>query len=302
VADLGGQRIVKSIDTVAPHDDAFAKGRSKLGQGLVLTAPGIPAFLMGAEWLEDTDFGANVANRIDWSKKSTYAGIVAFYRSLIGLRVSLDALRADSPIYVSHVNESGNVIGFRRYNGFGSEAMVIANFSNTDYSGYRVGVPVAGAWTEAVNSQSLAFMGDGPDNAGPLATQAVSWDGFNQSLVLNVPAMGLMVLAPSATLDVPGAGAVTPRGASFTRIAPVPVRGSAQVSFALPAAGRVRLTVVDVSGRTVATLADGEMAAGEHTVRWDGPRRARRHGAAGVYFLALEHDGRTAVRRVPMLR
>ena len=33
-----GQRIVKSIDTTAPHDDQWAKGRVKLAQGIVLTA------------------------------------------------------------------------------------------------------------------------------------------------------------------------------------------------------------------------------------------------------------------------
>ena len=39
----GGQRMVKTIDTTAPHDDQYAKGRTKLAQGIVLTAPGIPA-------------------------------------------------------------------------------------------------------------------------------------------------------------------------------------------------------------------------------------------------------------------
>jgi 1,4-alpha-glucan branching enzyme len=298
----GGQRLVKTIDTTAPHDDVWAKGRVKLGQGVVLTAPGVPAFLMGAEWLEDTDFGADATHRIDWSKKATYAPIVAYFRALIHLRTSIDALRADSPIYVSHVNESGNLIAFRRYNGFGSEALVIANFSNTDYSGYRVGVPVAGDWTEAVNSQSAAYGGNGLDNPGPRATEAVPYDGFVQSLVLTVPQMGLLVLAPSGTLDAPRAGPGAPRGAAFTSVAPVPLRGSAAVSFALPAAGRTRLTVHDVGGRAIATLADGRFTSGEHTVHWNGRDARGAAVAAGVYFLTLEHAGQVAVRRVPVLR
>jgi 1,4-alpha-glucan branching enzyme len=89
----GGQRIVKSIDTTPPHDDQWAKGRSKLAQGIALTAPGIPAMLQGTEWLDDTDFGTDLGNRIDWSKKTTYAGIFAYYRDLITLRRISPALR-----------------------------------------------------------------------------------------------------------------------------------------------------------------------------------------------------------------
>ena len=41
----GGQRMVKTIDTVAPHDDVYARGRTMLAEGLTLTAAGIPALL-----------------------------------------------------------------------------------------------------------------------------------------------------------------------------------------------------------------------------------------------------------------
>ncbi|MHC4236639.1 MAG: hypothetical protein ACYSUQ_16110 [Planctomycetota bacterium] len=59
--DSGGQRMVKSIDTTFPHDDIYAKGRTKLGQGVVMFAPGIPMILQGTEWLEDTGFGGGTS-------------------------------------------------------------------------------------------------------------------------------------------------------------------------------------------------------------------------------------------------
>ena len=55
----------------------------KLAQGLTLLAPGVPAFLMGGEWLEDTDFGTDAANKIDWSKQTTYASVYAFFQDAI---------------------------------------------------------------------------------------------------------------------------------------------------------------------------------------------------------------------------
>lgn len=70
----GGQRMVKTIDTTFPHDDIYARGRSTLAQGIVMLAPGVPAIHQGNEWLEDTGFGADAANRIDWAKKNDLRG------------------------------------------------------------------------------------------------------------------------------------------------------------------------------------------------------------------------------------
>jgi hypothetical protein len=68
-------------------------------------------------------------------------------------------------------------------------------------------------------------------------------------------------------------------------VQPSPVRREAQVGFTLPANGRVRLTVFDLAGRSVATLVDGEMPAGRHDVPW------RPDSGPGLYFLRLETPG-----------
>ncbi len=202
-------------------------------------------------------------------------------------------------MYVSHVNEAGNVIAFRRYDGLGNSLMVIANFSNNDFASYRIGVPVAGNWLESIDSQSAKYDGDGLDNPGVLATEATSADGYAQSLVVRVPKMGLLVLGPQSLLDV--ADAPAPTRLRFSRVAPVPARAGASIVFTLPRAGHARLALVDVTGRAVATLLDGPLGAGEHTVRWDGRDARGQRVGAGVYFLALESDGARAVQRIPVL-
>ena len=55
----------------------------------------------------------------------------------------------------------------------------------------------------------------------------------------------------------------------------------------------MRLTVVDVTGRIVAMLADGPFDAGVHEVRWE------RAPAPGIYFAKLE--GPNGVRAVTRL-
>ncbi len=80
-----------------------------------------------------------------------------------------------------------------------------------------------------------------------------------------------------------------------------PSRGGAQLRFALPQAQRVRLTLHDVAGRLVATLADGEYSAG-----WHGASFTRTAEGAlpssGVYFARLQVDGRQYTQRLVVLR
>jgi 1,4-alpha-glucan branching enzyme len=297
----GGQRLVKTIDTTFPHDDQFAQGRLKLGLGLVLLAPGVPAFLMGDEWLEDTDFGSDIGNRIDWSKKTTYAPHYQYMRDLIGLRTGRAALRADAARHVFHINEGLNVIAFRRWDGAGDEIVVVANFSNSDRNDYRLGLPVAGDWVESVNSQAVEYGGAGPENGGTLPTEPVSWDGYAQSRVLNIPKMGVLVLEQAPTTGVPGA---TSGGAGIElgRVMPSPARGSATVSLTLAREARASVTVHDVTGRRVATLLEGPLGPGSHTLRWNGALDDGSPAAAGVYVLRASAGGATLARRFALLR
>ena len=297
----GGQRFVKSIDGAAPHDDAYARGRSKLAQGLVMFAPGVPAFLQGTEWLEDTDFGANSANRIDWSKRITYAPQLEWFRKIVSLR-RWPAFRADAARHVFHVNEGANVIAFRRTDTAGNPMVVIANFSNTDFSGYRLGVPLAGNWFEMVNSQSAVYGGNGLDNPGPRPTDAIPADGFVQSLSLTIPQMGLLVLGPGTVVDV-GEGEVAGAALRFGSIWPLPARSGLNLEYVTPRPGQVRIDLYDASGRRVRTLAEGWRTAGAHRERWDGRNSEGAAAAPGVYFVRLAMEGeRAAVRRIPVLR
>ncbi len=65
-----------------------------------------------------------------------------------------------------------------------------------------------------------------------------------------------------------------------------PSAGGAQVQYSVARAGRVRLEVVDVSGRVEETLADRIQAPGRYVVMWDGAGR-RGRVSPGVYFVRL---------------
>jgi len=79
---------------------------------------------------------------------------------------------------------------------------------------------------------------------------------------------------------------------------PNPFMAQAAISFSLPQAGRASVKVFDLSGRLVRTLADGEMAAADHTVVWDGCDASGNEVGAGVYFCRLEASGQTATQKM----
>jgi len=88
-----------------------------------------------------------------------------------------------------------------------------------------------------------------------------------------------------------------PRETSLTAAFPNPFRTSLNVSFELATAGAVRLTVVDMLGREVAVLVDGDRPAGPFETRLDADGIA-----AGAYILKLRHDGGTTTRLITRVR
>jgi hypothetical protein len=70
-----------------------------------------------------------------------------------------------------------------------------------------------------------------------------------------------------------------------------------------PYAGRVKLSIHDVTGRLIETLVDGAEAKGPHTAHRSAAR-SRGSGIlpSGVYFIRLEALGGTSARRVVVMR
>ena len=110
---------------------------------------------------------------------------------------------------------------------------------------------------------------------------------------------GFTLLTPGTTLDA-GGGAL-PHALALAAPRPNPASDRTMLSFALPAAGPVRLAVYDMEGRRVRTVSAGVMDAGEHELRFDLRDDAGRAITSGIYFVRLEMLGRTLTRRLAIL-
>src|SRR5262249_47967425 len=85
---------------------------------------------------------------------------------------------------------------------------------------------------------------------------------------------------------------------SFGAPSPNPSHGPFSMPILIPLPTTARLTVLDVTGRRVATLHEGAIVAGRHSFTWT-PRRA---DGAGIYWAVLETDDARLVRRMVRIR
>lgn len=122
------------------------------------------------------------------------------------------------------------------------------------------------------------------------------WIGGNFSTVAGQTRQSFAAFANPAYAPVVVGIEPRPRITSFalSQNAPNPFRGSTAIRFALPTAGRVSAQVLDVNGRLVRTLADGQtFAVGEHTLvlRGEGLK-------PGLYWYRVSYNGTALTKRM----
>jgi hypothetical protein len=108
-----------------------------------------------------------------------------------------------------------------------------------------------------------------PDIAAVIDTLAAAPFGTRMDDATNVPFPGAFMVRAHGRPGGTTTTEVPPPVGLVLDAAPNPVSGTATVRFDLPAASAVTVDVLDALGRHVATLAEGDLAAGPHAVRWD---------------------------------
>lgn len=157
------------------------------------------------------------------------------------------------------------------------------------FADYSVDITGMWAWEPGWDSHMFAFIAN--SNSTTLAfTSLMSGD--------TGPAVDSVTVALNSTAGVhdplsPGLG--------LSPILPNPARGPSTVEFAVTQSTPLRVSVVDLSGREVAVLADGLYAPGVYHETW-GAHLARGPAAPGVYFVRMSTPGRQFVQRLVLIR
>ena len=104
-----------------------------------------------------------------------------------------------------------------------------------------------------------------------------------------------------ASFDGPVAVEDTPAHFALGPVIPNPMRRSAQVTFGLATAAKVRVSIVDLQGRELALLAEGSYPAGWHVATWNG-RTAGNPAGSGLYFMRYQLGSQVLTRKFTLTR
>ena len=88
-----------------------------------------------------------------------------------------------------------------------------------------------------------------------------------------------------------------PRLFSLSQNYPNPFNAQTTISYGLPQAGPVTLSIYNIMGQKVATLFDGIQQAGEHSVVWDA-----KDLSSGVYFGILANESNSTANKMILIK
>jgi 1,4-alpha-glucan branching enzyme len=87
-----------------------------------------------------------------------------------------------------------SAIAFMRLSRDRNELILVAmNFTPVARSGYRLGVPQPGRWTEILNSDATLYGGSGLGNAGGVDSAPAPCHGHDQSVAIVLPPLALVM-------------------------------------------------------------------------------------------------------------
>jgi len=102
-------------------------------------------------------------------------------------------------------------------------------------------------------------------------------------------------------LPVLGAGGIVPPALQLMHPRPNPFTSEVTLTYALPVAGEIEMSVYDLLGRRVAGLQDGYSIQGEHSLTWDGYSEEGIRLPSGVYIVLVRTQFDTVTERMMLL-
>jgi 1,4-alpha-glucan branching enzyme len=166
------------------------------------TQPGKKLLFMGGEFGQWNEW--NHDSSLDWHllERPEHQGVLRLVADLNALYRRLPALHARDCEsggfeWVEAEDADQSVFAFlRRALGPRDVALVVYNATPVPRLNYRLGIPFAGRWIEALNTDARDYGGSGMGNLGAVEASPIPHRHFPASLTLTLPPLAALVLIP----------------------------------------------------------------------------------------------------------
>lgn len=190
----------RSLISQMPGDDWQKFANLRLLLAYQFTMPGKKLLFMGSEFAQWGEWNADA--ELEWAlcQYSRHDGVRRFIGDLNQLYKDQPALHeADhSPNgfeWVQCDDSANSVYAFIRFNKTRTEHLVVLlNCTPVPRHDYRIGVPGTGSYKELLNSDAKLYGGAEVGNLGEVFADEESFHGHDQSLSLQLPPLGVVVL------------------------------------------------------------------------------------------------------------
>ncbi|HEV7706243.1 MAG TPA: 1,4-alpha-glucan branching protein GlgB [Gemmatimonadaceae bacterium] len=190
----------KSLLEKMPGDAWRKLANLRLMLAYMYTRPGKKLLFMGTEIAPYGEWNHDVS--LDWhiADDPAHSAFLRFVQELGALYDSRPALWRDDfePhgfAWIDVADKMNSVLSYVR-RAEDVHVVIVLNMTPEPRANYRVGVPAAGDYEVLLSSDSQRFGGSGFGQEGVVHTDAAPFHGFPQSLSLNLPPLGALIVAP----------------------------------------------------------------------------------------------------------
>ncbi len=167
---------------------------------LMFAHPGKKLLFMGDEFAAPREWNHDA--QLDWDvlADGLHAGVASLVRDCNHLYRDAPALYeydADPRGFewIDFADTGNSVLAFSRRGRGDQRVVVVLNATPVVRYEYRLGVPQAGTYREAINTDSQAYGGSNVGNEGSVRSQPVAAHGHADSLLLTLPPLATLVFA-----------------------------------------------------------------------------------------------------------
>ncbi|SFS20925.1 1,4-alpha-glucan branching protein GlgB [Yoonia litorea] len=183
-----------------PGDDDARFANLRAYYGFMWSQPGKKLLFMGQDFAQASEW--NHAGELDWAalKDARHLGVQSLVRDLNKLYRETPALHVgDSDPngfqWIEADDADRSVYTWIRRGGPDDPNVVtVCNFTPVERSAYRLGLPVAGRWREALNTDAKAYGGGGRSNAKGVLARAEPYQGQAAQAEVYLPPLSTVVL------------------------------------------------------------------------------------------------------------
>jgi predicted acyl esterase len=140
--------------------------------------------------------------------------------------------------------------------------------------------------------EDVSFLGTNPFVL-PVLVNSTNYINLNSSTYIDIPVKGAAVLEPTADNDIN----LNPDKFELAQNYPNPFNPATTINYSIPSAGNISLKIYDIAGREVASLVNGYMESGIHSINFNAQNLS-----SGIYFYKLSAPGFTEVKKMVLVK